>query len=152
MVLEEIRRSRAGLRRRWKTMNFEEQIALTINDAITLVKNNPNAKERFFELAKEQANTEALQLKVIKFILEQAGALDEYEEWKGKQKKNVSYYDDLLKKARYAIASKSRDLVFKIYGMASMARKLEAITFEEFTVLNEMLIKDGLNNTKANLE
>lgn len=52
----------------------------------------------------------------------------------------------LVKKAEYALNSHSRDLVNETYGMAKMARVLEAITADEFMHLNTMLIRNGLNN------
>ena len=61
-------------------------------------------------------------------------------------------YDNLLKKAQYALKSESRDLVYEIYGMAKMASELNAITHEQFMALNEMLVRNGLNNPKANLK
>ena len=61
-------------------------------------------------------------------------------------------YEYLIAKATYALASKSRDLVYETYGMAKMASALCAISDEQFLELNEMLVKKGLNNPKAGLE
>lgn len=65
---------------------------------------------------------------------------------------NSAIYNELIKRANYALASKSRDLVYETYGAAKMARKLEAITNEQFFELNEMLVCNGLNNPKARLD
>lgn len=64
---------------------------------------------------------------------------------------NSAIYNELIKRANYALASKSRDLVYETYGAAKMALKLEAITKEQFFELNEMLVHNGLNNPKARL-
>lgn len=61
-------------------------------------------------------------------------------------------YDDLIKRAKYALDSKSRDLVCQTYGEAKMARLMCAISKEQYYELNDMLIKKGLNNPKAGLE
>lgn len=58
----------------------------------------------------------------------------------------MTVYERLLKDARYALNSLSRDLVYETYGAAKMARNLEAITHDEFMTLNDLLIRDGLNN------
>lgn len=58
----------------------------------------------------------------------------------------MAVYQDLLKKAQYAIASLSRDLVYETYGMAKMAYQLDAINKGEFYELNRILVRDGLNN------
>ncbi len=62
------------------------------------------------------------------------------------------YYYKLEKEAKYALTSKSRDLVYEVYGMAKTAYELKAITKEEFFKLNTMLIRDGINNRHAELE
>lgn len=54
--------------------------------------------------------------------------------------------EHLLKRARYAIASKSRDLVYETYGAAKMAWSLEAISREDFYRLNDLLVVKTLNN------
>lgn len=43
----------------------------------------------------------------------------------------------LLREAGYAQRSLSRDLLLETYGKAKMACQLQAITFEEFMVINE---------------
>lgn len=58
----------------------------------------------------------------------------------------MTVYERLLKDARYALNSLSRDLVYETFGAAKMARNLEAITHDEFMTLNDLLIRDGLNN------
>lgn len=61
-------------------------------------------------------------------------------------------FKDLVKNARYAIGSKSDNLVYETYGAAKMARKLDAISKAEFMELNTMLVKDYLNNPEARRE
>lgn len=61
-------------------------------------------------------------------------------------------YDELRKEAAYALQSHSRDLVYQTYGKASMARNLNAISKDEFSQLNTMLVRNGLNNPSAGLE
>ncbi len=61
-------------------------------------------------------------------------------------------YKDLIIEANYALNSKSLNLVYEVYGQAKMARKMCAISKEQFFKLNEMLIKKGINNPKAGLE
>lgn len=61
-------------------------------------------------------------------------------------------YEDLVKQANCALNSKSLSLVYETYGEAKMARKICAITKEQFMQLNEMLVKNGINNPKAGLE
>lgn len=61
-------------------------------------------------------------------------------------------YEELLKDAKYALNSKSRDIVYEAYGQAKIARRLEAISREQFMELNDMLVKNGLNDPKAGLE
>lgn len=55
-------------------------------------------------------------------------------------------FENLVKKAEYALNNLSRDLVFEVYGMAKMARELDVITQQEFMLLNHMLIYNGVNN------
>lgn len=59
---------------------------------------------------------------------------------------------EIIKDAVYALSSKSLCLVYQTYGKALMARKLEAITRDEFMQLNDMLIVNGVNNPAAGLE
>lgn len=61
-------------------------------------------------------------------------------------------YNELIKRAKYALASKSRDLVHQTYGEACMAFKLGAINKEEYCELNTMLIANGINNPRVCLE
>lgn len=58
-------------------------------------------------------------------------------------------WDDLVKQASYARASRDRELMCEVYGAAKMARKMCAITKEQFVELNEKLVEKGLNNPKA---
>lgn len=61
-------------------------------------------------------------------------------------------FEELLKKAEYALNSKSLVLVYRTYGEARMARQLGAISDNEYSELNEMLIRNGVNNPKAGIE
>lgn len=61
-------------------------------------------------------------------------------------------YKDLVEKANYALNSHSLVLVYETYGAAKMAYQLNAITYEQFLELNSKLVKNGVNNPKANLE
>ena len=60
-------------------------------------------------------------------------------------------FEDLKKRATYALISKNRDLVMEAYGMAKFALATKFINYQEFWVLNEMLIRDGINNPEAKL-
>lgn len=62
---------------------------------------------------------------------------------KRNDEKMVEY---LLRNATYAINSKSLNLVYQVYGEASMAYRLKALTWDEFSKLNTLLIRDTLNN------
>ena len=55
-------------------------------------------------------------------------------------------YDNLLKSAKYALNSYSRELVYECLGQMRMAAYLNAITHDEATTLDTMLIRNGLNN------
>ncbi len=55
-------------------------------------------------------------------------------------------YEKLLKSAKYALKSHSRDLVYETFGAAKMAFNLKAITKSEFYELNDMLVVHGLND------
>lgn len=57
-------------------------------------------------------------------------------------------FNNLFKRANYAINSYNFGLVCEVYGMAKMARELEAITNDEFMFLNRMLVREGMNNAK----
>lgn len=58
-------------------------------------------------------------------------------------------WEDLLKEANYARASRSRVLMHETYGAAKMARKMCAITQEQFMELNEKLVKNGINKPSS---
>ena len=58
-------------------------------------------------------------------------------------------WEDLQQQANYARASRDRDLMHEVYGAAKMARKMCAITKEQFIELNNKLVKNGINNPKA---
>ena len=60
-------------------------------------------------------------------------------------------FESLVKDAIYAINTNSRDLIMETYGMAKMARKLDYISFNEFRLLNSMLIRNGINNPDIKL-
>lgn len=60
-------------------------------------------------------------------------------------------FESLVKDAKYAINSNSRDLIMETYGMAKMARELEYISFDEFLKLTSMLIRDGIDNLDIKL-
>lgn len=55
-------------------------------------------------------------------------------------------YQYLLRRAQYAIRSRSRDLVYQTYGEAKMAWKLGAITPAQCRELNDLLVRRGLND------
>lgn len=60
-------------------------------------------------------------------------------------------FERLVKEAKYAINTNSRDLIMETYGMAKMARELEYISFDEFLKLTSMLIRDGIDNLDIKL-
>lgn len=66
--------------------------------------------------------------------------------------KNAKIYKNLIKSAKYALTSKSRNLVYQTYGGACMAFKLGAISKDEYYELNTMLVTNGINNPKVCLE
>lgn len=53
---------------------------------------------------------------------------------------NRSIMEDLMKEARYAQNSLSGPLLREVYGEARMARKLGAITDDQFMELNHMTV------------
>lgn len=55
-------------------------------------------------------------------------------------------YEELIRRANYALRSHSRNLVYETYGAAKMAYTLKVITKDELYTLNDMLIKKGLND------
>lgn len=67
------------------------------------------------------------------------------------EKKN-EIFEELCGRAKYALLSKNRDLVYECYGAAKMAWKLDCISDGEFYELNRMLVTNGLNNPKAGLQ
>jgi hypothetical protein len=60
--------------------------------------------------------------------------------------KEPTIYDNLLKSAKYALNSYDRELVYECLGQMRMAAYLNAITHDEATTLDTMLIRNGLNN------
>lgn len=59
---------------------------------------------------------------------------------------NVSIFEQLKTEARYALVSFNKDLVNEVYGKAKMAHQLQALTWDQFIVLNNALVYHGLNN------
>lgn len=59
---------------------------------------------------------------------------------------NVSIFEQLKTEVRYALVSFNRDLVHEVYGEAKMAHQLQALTWDQFCVLNTALVRNGLNN------
>ena len=57
----------------------------------------------------------------------------------------------LVREANYAIASKSRNLVYQAYGKAQGYYECKAITWEDFLVLNTILVHDTLNSRAREL-
>ena len=55
----------------------------------------------------------------------------------------------LCDKAEYALNSRSIELMYEAYGAAKMARKLSAITQEQFIALNTKLVRNGINNPRS---
>lgn len=60
-------------------------------------------------------------------------------------------FERLVKEAKFAINTNSRDLIMETYGIAKMARELEYISFDEFLKLTSMLIRDGIDNLDIKL-
>lgn len=61
-------------------------------------------------------------------------------------KDHASVFAELERRAKYALNSHSRNLVYETFGAAKMARDLEAITYNQFRLLNDMLVVHGLND------
>ena len=59
--------------------------------------------------------------------------------------------EKLHREARYALNSHSLNLTYQTYGKAEMAYKLKAITWDEFSELNTILVRNGINNPAAQL-
>lgn len=58
-------------------------------------------------------------------------------------------FNDLVKQAEYARSSRSRSLMYEVYGAAKMARKMCAITKEQFMELDDKLVRNGINNPSS---
>ena len=58
----------------------------------------------------------------------------------------MDLFEMALKMARYAIKCKNRNLVYQAYGFANGVRLTGGITKEQFLELNEMLVKNCMNN------
>ena len=61
----------------------------------------------------------------------------------------MTVFEELERNANFARKGYSRDLVYETYGMAKMAYKLGAITWDQFKVLNTILIVEGINNLRV---
>ena len=61
-------------------------------------------------------------------------------------RKGANLFETLIKRADYAINSKSRSLVYQAYGEACMAEELKAITHNEYLALNTKLVRNTMNN------
>lgn len=57
-------------------------------------------------------------------------------------------FKNLTREATYAYNSFSITLVYQTYGAATMAWMLGSITRQEFDQLNELLVRESLNNGK----
>ncbi len=58
-------------------------------------------------------------------------------------------WEQLQKRAEYAVASRNLELMYETYGMVKMAREMCAITKEQFAALNEKLVRKGINDPRA---
>lgn len=58
-------------------------------------------------------------------------------------------WEQLQKRAEYAVASRNLELMYETYGMVKMAREMCAITKEQFDALNEKLVRKGINDPRA---
>ena len=68
------------------------------------------------------------------------------------KRKEESILEYLERTSKYAIASKSRNLVYEAYGEAMMAYRLKALSWPEFSEINALLIRDTLNNGRLMTE
>ena len=57
----------------------------------------------------------------------------------------------LIREANYAIASRSRSLVYQAYGKAQGYYECGAITWDDFLLLNKILVHDTLNGRAKEL-
>ena len=57
----------------------------------------------------------------------------------------MNIFNQLKKEIEYALNSKNRNLAYQAYGAAKMAWHLDAITDEQFYVLNDMVVTNGIN-------
>lgn len=65
---------------------------------------------------------------------------------------DYNIYEALINRARYALNSRSLNLVYETYGAAKMAGDMGAISKEQMAELNRMLVREGMNNPAAGLE
>lgn len=59
---------------------------------------------------------------------------------------HVDIMKELERQSKYAIASKSRHLVFEVYGLLKGLRMAGAISKDEFFKYNTILVRDTMNN------
>lgn len=64
----------------------------------------------------------------------------------------IKIFDQLKKEIQYALNSKSLTLAYQAYGAAKMAWQLDAITKDQFFMLNDMVVVNGINKPSAGLE
>lgn len=64
----------------------------------------------------------------------------------------MDFYEFLKRDAEYALRSKNKNLVYEAYGAAKAAYRLGAISFIQFFELNDLLVRNGINNPAAGLE
>lgn len=61
----------------------------------------------------------------------------------------INLAQDLMKQINYAKTSVlAREQLYQAYGMVTMAYQLKAITQDEYFLLNEECVKNGINNSK----
>ena len=58
-------------------------------------------------------------------------------------------YAELKRRAQYARNSRSLALLYETNGMKKMARELGAITKAQAMELNEIIVRNGINNPQA---
>lgn len=67
-----------------------------------------------------------------------------------KERDMATPHDEIMKElerlSKYAIASKSKHLVYEVYGLLKGLRMVEAISKEDFFKYNTILVRDTMNN------
>jgi hypothetical protein len=67
----------------------------------------------------------------------------------GNKETHTALFYELEERVRYAKTSLSaRELLHQAYGEILMAYELEAITKDEYLILNHQCVYDGINNPK----